>query len=100
MQVQRRRLLKSLHTSTKRITSMLIEAKLVSRSIGVMTHNVGTDWAKTALPIPHEIDFTANPDGLDEPSCFGLLYPLIMAHVNGYNQANEADSDRRTMEQN
>jgi hypothetical protein len=50
----------------------------------IITRNIGEDWAKTALPLPNEIDFTARPDGLDNPSRFGLLYPLIMGHVNAF----------------
>ena len=54
----------------------------------VLTRNIGEDWAKTALPLPNEIDFTARPDGVDHPSRFGLLYPIIMGHVNAYNNQN------------
>jgi hypothetical protein len=55
------------------------------------THNIGTDWAKTALPLPDEIDFTAYPkvDGEVNPSFhhrYGLYYPIIQEHLGIYKQ--------------
>jgi len=61
-----------------------------------LTHNVGTDWAKTALPLPDEIDFTAVPkvDGQDNPSFHrkhGLYYPIIQEHLGNYKQQTLED---------
>lgn len=51
----------------------------------IITRNVGEDWAKTALPLPNEIDFTARPNAANPSERFGLLYPLIMESVNLFN---------------
>lgn len=58
-----------------------------------LTHNVGTDWAKTSLPLPDEIDFTAYPkvEGQDNPDFnrrFGLYYPILMEHVKTYTEGD------------
>lgn len=41
----------------------------------ILTEHTGNDWAKTALPLPRQIDFTMRPG---EPG----LYDQIMKHVN------------------
>jgi AAA domain len=57
----------------------------------IITRNIGEDWAKTALPLPNEIDFTARPNETDHSKRFGLLYPLIMEHVKTFlDQSNES----------
>jgi hypothetical protein len=58
----------------------------------VITRNVGTDWAKTALPIPSEIDFTARKDATTEAERFGLLYPIIMGHLGLYTEQTLPDN--------
>jgi AAA domain len=57
----------------------------------IITRNVGSDWAKTALPIPDEIDFTAYPlNDAKEPNedfskRHGLLYPIVRQQIGLYN---------------
>jgi len=58
-----------------------------------LVRNVGTDWAKTALPLPDEIDFTAYPklDGAENPNFntrHGLYYPIIREHLSLYRDGN------------
>lgn len=63
----------------------------------ILTRNVGTDWAKTALPVPDEIDFTAYPrtdQGEVNPDFsrrFGLLYPIVREHIKLYHDTLEAE---------
>jgi len=54
----------------------------------VLTHNIGTDWAKTALPLPDEIDFTAYPKEEDFNKKHGLLYPMIQQHVKTHSESD------------
>lgn len=55
----------------------------------VLTHNIGTDWAKTALPLPDEIDFTAYPkDEEDFNRKHGLLYPIIQQHIKTHTEGD------------
>lgn len=61
-----------------------------------LTHNIGSDWAKTALPLPDEIDFTAYPlvDGAANPDFnrrFGLYYPILRGHLGDYQQQTFED---------
>lgn len=55
----------------------------------IITRNIGEDWAKTALPLANEIDFTARPGAATPPERFGLLYPLIMEQVNLFLGQND-----------
>lgn len=55
----------------------------------IVTHNVGEDWAKTALPLPLRIDFTG-----------GSLYDEIMKHLSSYefvHAANEPTTELATI---
>jgi len=56
----------------------------------ILTRNIGEDWAKTALPLSNEIDFTARPGAATPAERFGLLYPLIMEQVNLFNVQNDS----------
>jgi hypothetical protein len=64
----------------------------------IITRNVGTDWAKTALPIADEIDFTAYPKddtGAVNPHFarrHGLLLPIIREQIAGYHLGLEEPS--------
>ena len=68
----------------------------------IISRNVGTDWAKTALPIPDEIDFTAYPkdDAGNETPDFGLrhglLYPLIRRYINEYQASTTNGENTET----
>lgn len=52
----------------------------------IITRNVGTDWAKTALPIPDEIDFTADKESKEFGKKHGLLFPIVRQHLDAFSQ--------------
>lgn len=62
----------------------------------VITRNIGEDWAKTALPLTNEIDFTARKNETNPAKRFGLLYPLIMEQVHEFTSDTPTDKEQDT----